>query len=145
MEISNHRELCKRQHSILAAFAMHVCWKRGLNYIYVHRETLESFLGITKFKAERLSWIKEDIVPYFPFSQEFVELGRNDNSEKFTGAVWCQTETAVLPKHFSIKDVLFWNTEPVPSENELVHFLTKVAMGLYPKDGLAPSLLAKNK
>jgi hypothetical protein len=56
----------KRQHRVLGAYLLVHCWHSGYDAILVSRETLACFHELKKFTAEHLSWLQEDIKPYFP-------------------------------------------------------------------------------
>jgi hypothetical protein len=69
-----HRDTCKRQHRVLGHFLAIQAWLRGLDCIVVSRLDLEVFLGLERFKKQRVEWLQEDLRPWFQ-SQFVVEQG----------------------------------------------------------------------
>lgn len=55
----------KRQHRVLGAFLALHCWHNGYDALLVDRETLSRFFELKKFTEEHLSWLREDIEPFF--------------------------------------------------------------------------------
>ena len=60
-----HRETCRRQHRVLGHFLAIQAWLRGLDCIVVSRHDLEVFLGLERFKQQRVGWLREDLLPWF--------------------------------------------------------------------------------
>ena len=60
-----HRDTCKRQHRVLGHFLAIQAWLRGLDCIVVSRSDLEVFLGLERFKKQRIEWLQEDLRPWF--------------------------------------------------------------------------------
>jgi len=61
-----HRESCRRQHRVLGHFLAIQAWLRGLDCIVLLRQDLETFLGLERFKMQRVNWLVEDLKPWFP-------------------------------------------------------------------------------
>jgi hypothetical protein len=140
--MEEHRELCRRQHSILAAYAMHVCWVRSIRVIYVSRESLEKYLCLDRFRWERKWWIEQDIKPYFAktLEDDINKLGKDG----FDGMWWLADDVALDWKtRYEIRDDksnwLFEDRKKTLNETEIIAFLTSVAIGFYPKVELKPS------
>lgn len=66
-----HREACRRQHRVLGHFLAMQSWIRGLECIVLVRKDLEVFLGLERFKSQRINWLKEDLVPWFAFHEAY--------------------------------------------------------------------------
>lgn len=61
-----HREACRRQHRVLGHFLAVQSWLRGLDCIVLVRSDLEVFLGLERFKSQRVAWLREDLSHWFP-------------------------------------------------------------------------------
>lgn len=66
-----HREACRRQHRVFGHYAAVQAWLRGLDCIAMERLDLEVYLGLKRFKSERITWLLEDLVPWFPYQSDF--------------------------------------------------------------------------
>ena len=66
--MSEHREQCKRQHRLFGLFLAIQTWREGIDGIEVDRRFLESFFGLSRFKGVRITWLLQDIKPWFSFS-----------------------------------------------------------------------------
>lgn len=66
-----HREASRRQHRVLGHFLAVQAWLRGLDCIVLVRGDLEAFLGLERFKSQRVAWLKEDLEPWFPQQQAY--------------------------------------------------------------------------
>lgn len=66
-----HREACCRQHRVLGHYLAVQAWLRGLDCIALEREDLEAYLGLERFKSERVRWLIEDLAPWFPHKSDF--------------------------------------------------------------------------
>jgi hypothetical protein len=66
-----HREACRRQHRVLGHYLAVQAWLRGLECIALEREDLEAYLGLERFKSERIKWLIEDLAPWFPHKSNF--------------------------------------------------------------------------
>jgi hypothetical protein len=73
------REGARRQHRMIGLYAMVQCWAKGLDGMFITRRQLERLLGISRFRMERLAWLKEDIRGFFPICDHYVKL----NTETF--------------------------------------------------------------
>jgi len=69
--MDTHRESCQRQHRVLGHFLAIQAWLQGLDCIVLERAELEEYLGLERFKSERIKWLIEDLKPWFPYSSEF--------------------------------------------------------------------------
>lgn len=61
-----HREACRRHHRVIGHYVAVKAWILGLDCIVLSRVELERFLGLQRFKATRVRWLKEDLKPWFP-------------------------------------------------------------------------------
>lgn len=140
--MNEYRELCRRQHSILAAYAMHACWVKNIRIIYVSRESLEKYLGLDRFRLERKIWIDQDIKPYFA---KTIEDDIGGLSKEIFGGMWWIADDVKLEWQVydeirdDVRNWLFENQEKTLNESEIITFLTSVAIGFYPKIKLLPS------
>lgn len=66
-----HRESCRRQHRVLGHYLAVQAWLRGLDCIALEREDLEAYLGLERFKSERIKWLIDDLLPWFPYKSDF--------------------------------------------------------------------------
>jgi len=66
-----YREACRRRHRVLGHFLAIQAWLRKLDCIVLRRRDLEHFLGLKRFKATRVSWLQEDLKPWFPFQTPY--------------------------------------------------------------------------
>ncbi len=66
-----HREACRRQHRIVAQYLAVQAWQRRLDCIVLVRNDLEKFLGLKRFKAARVGWLREDFEPWFPYQSPY--------------------------------------------------------------------------
>ena len=70
-----HREACGRQHRVLGHFLAVQSWIRRLDCIVLVRRDLEIFLGLERFKSQRIKWLKEDLKPWFEFQEAYYLTG----------------------------------------------------------------------
>ena len=70
------REGARRQHRVIALFAVLQCWTRKLDGIVFTRPDLERLLGLERFKGKRITWIKADFEEFFPFRQVYYYAGK---------------------------------------------------------------------
>lgn len=68
-----HRAACQRQHRVLGHYLAVQAWLRGLDCIAVERQDLEAYLGLKRFKSERIKWLLEDLKPWFPHNSAFYQ------------------------------------------------------------------------
>jgi|SRR6267142_1952795 len=73
------REGARRQHRAVALYAVIQCWMRGLDGVAFQRKDLERLLGLVRFKATRVDWLKQDLREYFPFIEEYYRTGHTDS------------------------------------------------------------------
>ncbi len=66
-----HRSACRRQHRVLGHYLAVQAWLRGLDCIAVERQDLEAYLGLERFKSERIKWLLEDLKPWFPHNSAY--------------------------------------------------------------------------
>lgn len=72
--MDDHRLSCRRQHRVLGHFLAIQAWLRGVDCLVLEREDLEAFLGLRRFKEERVRWLQADLRPWFPH-QYVIEQG----------------------------------------------------------------------
>jgi hypothetical protein len=66
-----HRASCQRQHRVLGHYLAVQAWLRGVDCIVVERQDLEAYLGLQRFKSERIRWLLEDLIPWFPYNSVY--------------------------------------------------------------------------
>lgn len=71
IQLDAHRAACQRQHRVLGHYLAVQAWLRNLDCIAVEREDLEIYLGLERFKSERIKWLLEDLKPWFPYKSAF--------------------------------------------------------------------------
>ena len=69
--MDSHRQACQRQHRVLGHFLAIQAWLRGLECFAIERSQLEVFLGLERFKSQRIRWLKQDLAPWFPHQVAF--------------------------------------------------------------------------
>jgi hypothetical protein len=62
-----YREACRRKHRVLGHYLAIQAWLRKLDCIVLQRRELEHFLGLERFKSTRVTWLINDLKPWFPF------------------------------------------------------------------------------
>jgi hypothetical protein len=66
---NGHREFCRRQHRVLAAYlSLHV-WRAGADFVVIDRRFLERWLYLKRFKKAREEWFLSDVKPWFPYCE----------------------------------------------------------------------------
>lgn len=65
-KVDSYRELARRQHRMLAAYAAFKAWQLGVECVRVNSENLKQFLGNKRFSEDRIIWLKNDVAPWFP-------------------------------------------------------------------------------
>lgn len=78
------REGARRQHRVVALYAVLQCWVKRLDGIIIDRAHLERLLGLKRFKDTRMEWIKEDFLEYF----RFVTLYKYTHAENSLGSLY---------------------------------------------------------
>ena len=68
---SDHRELARRKHRTLAHYLVLRAWAAGAECIILDNLPLSQYLGLQKFRPERLKWIAKDVEKWFPFTKVF--------------------------------------------------------------------------
>jgi hypothetical protein len=71
------REGARRQHRVVALFAVIQCWLRGLDGLAFERRQLERLLGLVRFKGTRVEWLREDFKEFFPYQEVCWFTGKN--------------------------------------------------------------------
>ncbi len=79
----------KRQHCVLGNYLVLQCWINGCDAVLVSRETLAHFHDIKNFTDEHISWLRNDIKPYFPHSTTTIYT---KTSSKFAGLALSRVE-----------------------------------------------------
>lgn len=73
------REGARRQHRVVSLFAVIQCWLGGVDGVGFERSQLERLLGLAKFKAARVDWLKEDFKEFFPYWEVYWRSDREDS------------------------------------------------------------------
>lgn len=89
------REGARRQHRVVALYAVLQCWSRGLDGLVIDRAQLERLLGLKRFKDTRMEWLREDFREYF----RYVTLYKYTHAENSLGSLYVSMVSmeAVLP------------------------------------------------
>lgn len=66
-----YRDFCRRHHRMIGAFLAIEAWTRGLDCIVLERGTLETLLGLERFKSTRIEWLVADLKPWFAYQKAF--------------------------------------------------------------------------
>lgn len=72
------REGARRQHRMLAVFAVLQCWLRCLDGVVLKKTHLQRILGLKRFKRTRVNWLREDLREFFPYQTVFWVSGKMD-------------------------------------------------------------------
>ena len=70
-------EFYRRQHRVLGAYLALHCWHGGYDAVIVSRKTLAHIHELTNFTEKHLSWLQDDIRPYFAESSKLTYTGSN--------------------------------------------------------------------
>jgi hypothetical protein len=136
-----HRELCKRQHRVIAAYLVMRAWKAGADYVVIERRALEQWLDLERFKQVRLDWFISDVGPWFPFSETVFHstsgqfsaayLSRKALDNWVPGAHTNDVRMTLLAAQGLI-GIIFrrWNISRATIELTAIHELTDIANGL---------------
>ena len=73
--MEEHRLACQRQHRVMGHFLAIQAWLRGVDCLVLEREDLQRFLGLQRFKEERVRWIQEDLRPWFKHQSSMEQGG----------------------------------------------------------------------
>lgn len=138
-----HREDCRRQHRVIGHYLALQAWHRGLDCIVLNRTDLERFLGLKRFKKERIDWLRADLKPWFPFQKPYylkrskssihsLFLSRADLTQYLPAGMMTTEERITGMKPGSPKTELFseYDKVPIPSQAEMVSYLALLAAGL---------------
>jgi len=136
-----HRKHCRREHRVLAQFLAIEAWVRGIDCIVLERAELERYLGLERFKSERVRWLQEDVKPWFPFQALHIAstspsslydlfLSRVPIAQHLPNGTMSTTErVAQIPRSAPLTQVFSKNSR-LPSEEEIVAYLAKLGAGL---------------
>jgi hypothetical protein len=143
MATEPHREFCRRQHRVLGHYLSLESWRRGLECIVLTRKDLEAFLGLERFKKERVKWFLADLQPWFPHqvrhnstkapsSFHSVYLSRVPIEEHLPSGSMSVEKRIALMAADAPKTKLFLSDDVThrPSEGEIVSRLARLAAGL---------------
>ena len=73
------REGARRQHRTAALFAVIQCWLRDLDGLAFSRSHLERLIGLERFKATRVEWLREDFSEFFPYQDVYWIAGKQNS------------------------------------------------------------------
>jgi hypothetical protein len=139
-----HRESCRRQHRVLGHFLAVQAWLRGLDCIVLERRELETFLGLRRFKSERVKWLRADLKPWFPFQEPYYKSGAESSLHSlFLARVeiqpWLPDGSMTTAKRIQQMPEGAPNTEmfsnwklgfKAPTESDMVRYLAILDSGL---------------
>lgn len=78
------REGARRQHRVVALYAVLQCWTRRLDGLVIDRNHLERLLGLKRFKDTRMEWLRADFREYF----RHVSLYKYTHAENSLGSLY---------------------------------------------------------
>lgn len=147
-----HRAACQRQHRVLGHYLAVQAWLRGLDCLAVERSDLEIYLGLERFKSERIKWLLQDLKPWFPYNSPFFKSSAQSSlhslflSRVKMGA-WLSTTTMTTAQRIAKipadapKTALFFQAAPGKKrikETDVVRYLAVLDSGLEaPGEGAA--------
>ncbi|MDZ4689357.1 MAG: hypothetical protein SH850_30140 [Planctomycetaceae bacterium] len=117
-------------------------WLRGLDCIAIEREDLEFYLGLKRFKSERIKWLLADITPWFPFNSAFYKSSAASSLHSlFLSRVaideWLSTDSlttvrriAQIPSNAPKTALLFPEGKNQVTETDVVRYLAVLDSGL---------------
>jgi hypothetical protein len=70
-----YRTACARRHHIIGHYLAVQAWIRSLDCIVLDRVDLEFFLGLQRFKSVRVTWLRDDLRPWFAHQEAFYRSG----------------------------------------------------------------------
>ena len=139
-----HRLACRRQHRVFGQYLALQSWVRGLDCIVVERRDLEHYLGLERLKGARIEWLKDDLLPWFPYQQDY-QMGGRSNSIHSLFLARVPVATFLSEESLTTEDRItampagspktgllvpsnrFW---PPPTEKEIIAQLAVQASGL---------------
>ncbi|PYI93623.1 MAG: hypothetical protein DME97_05035 [Verrucomicrobia bacterium] len=147
-----HRNACAKQHHIIGHYLAVQAWLRGLDCIVLDRVDLEFFFGLKRFKSARVRWLKDDLLPWFPFQEDYYRTSAPSSIHSlFLARVAIST---FLPPGSmrtdqriermatgSPKTALFFDSEWLkerPSEGDMISQLSLLAAGIATPDQFRP-------
>ncbi|MFO1490200.1 MAG: hypothetical protein U1F77_17770 [Kiritimatiellia bacterium] len=143
-----YQEFYCRQHRILGAFLAVHCWHNLYDAVIVGRETLAHIHQLRHFTEKHLSWLQNDIRPYFCHSEK---LYYYKGSKKFAAVALSRVPIPPTFGHKAMHDVpraKFWRGQKFKvaalaelvtcvetfTEETAASFLTLAGVGLsFPK------------
>ena len=78
------REGARRQHRVVALYAVLQCWCRQLDGLVIDRLHLERLLGLKRFKDTRMEWLRKDFMEYF----RYVSLYKYTHADNSLGSLY---------------------------------------------------------
>ena len=87
------REGARRQHRVIALYAVIQCWVRKLDAIVIERHDLERLIGLERFRLKRWTWLQKDMEPYF----DYIEIIERTGKVKSLGSLYASRVPLHLP------------------------------------------------
>ena len=79
MQHIDAREGARRQHRVIAIFAVLQCWIRKLDGVVLKKSHLERLIGLKRVKRNRIRWFLEDVSEFFPYHREHWHTNSKDS------------------------------------------------------------------
>jgi len=79
MQHIDAREGARRQHRVIALFAVLQCWIRKLDGVVLNKSHLERLIGLKRIKRNRIRWFLEDVSEFFPYHREHWHTNSKDS------------------------------------------------------------------
>jgi hypothetical protein len=137
-----YREGCRRQHRIIAHYLAVQAWLRKLDCIVLARDELEKFLGLQRFKAERVKWLRDDLKPWFPYQVPYYRTGAESSIHSLflsrvpiskhlpTGSMATSQRIAGMAKEAPPTALFSKGVKSIPDEKQIVGELAVLSAGL---------------
>ena len=68
---SDYRNFALRRHRVLGHYLVQYAWRHAADCLVLDRLLLAAYLGLEKFREERVQWLCDDLRPVFPYSQAY--------------------------------------------------------------------------
>jgi len=70
-----YREACRKEHRLIGHYLAVQAWIRGLDCIVLERHDLQALFELERFKSSRVTWLMEDLKPWFPEQEAYYRSG----------------------------------------------------------------------
>jgi hypothetical protein len=141
-----HRNSCRRHHRVIGQFLAVQAWHRGLDCIVLQRTDLEQFLGLKRFKSERVKWLKADLKPWFKYQEAYYRTNVPSSIHSLflarvpiashlpRGSMTTVERIGGMDSDAPRTELFSKSSRKVPPEEDIVSYLAKLTAGLITPD-----------